>query len=145
MSYPVTMPRTALRLLLAFCLILNGIGNAMAAVSMPAMLDGPAHVAMSMAEASPQLASACDHATDNGASRSAPVELPPSATQHPADCDKDCCAQGSCTCPCMQIGQAALLDLSVLTAVPGGATMATTLPVGHATPALLNLIRPSPG
>ncbi|WP_237049617.1 hypothetical protein [Solilutibacter oculi] len=81
MSYPVTMPRTALRLLLAFCLILNGIGNAMAAVAMPAMLDAPAHVAMSMAEASPQLASACDHATDKrskslGTGRAPPIGNP---------------------------------------------------------------------
>ena len=147
LSYAMTMSRVAVRLFLALCLVLNGIGNAMAAVAMPAMLHGSAHAAMSMPQASPQPASACDahHAPDDGATRSAPVEIPPSATQHPGACDKDCCAQGSCSCPCMQIGQAALLDIPVLTAVPGSAAMADTLPVGHPTPNLLNLIRPPIG
>ena len=136
------MTRVAIRLLLALCLVLNGIGSAMAAAAMPALAGGSQHAVVPTAEAQPS-AGACDH----GADAKSPAGEPPaaSATVTTAACNQDCCAQGVCDCPCMQFAHAALLDIPGLSADPGPIRMTGEVPVGHATPALLNLIRPPIG
>ncbi len=139
------MSRIALRLLLAFCLVLNGIGTAMAAVAMPAMMGGSAHALMATADAALLPATACDHTEGDVAAIAAPVDQPPPSNQHPADCNLDCCAQGACSCPCVQLAQAALPDMAVSSAPPGLARERGALPLGHATPVLLSLIRPPIG
>jgi len=139
------MSRIALRLLLAFCLILNGVGTAMAAIAMPAMDGGSAHASMAMPVSEPLPASACDHVDGESAAAATPVDHAAASSLHPADCALDCCAQGSCGCPCVQLAQAALHDMLVSSAPPARAREVAALDLGHATPLLLNLIRPPIG
>ena len=145
LAYPFDMLRSALRLLLAVCLVLNGIGNAMAAVAMPAMAGGASHALLAMPDSDPQSADACDDAERPAVAKAASLHHPAPSTAHPADCDLDCCAQGACSCPCVQLAQAALPDLHVSSAPPGCARGVATLDLGHATPLLLSLIRPPIG
>ena len=136
------MSRLYLRLLLTLCLILNGLGNAMAAAAMPVMGAGSANATMSMLPAEPQSASPCDHGAGGGAIPAAPLASAASPAIHPADCGQDCCTQGACSCACMHLAQAALLDTPVLPVYTGRARTAAAFPPGHATPVLLQLIRP---
>lgn len=144
LSYAITMCRVAMRLFLALCLVLNGIGNAMAAAAMPATLGGPAHAAIVLVDAKPS-ASACDHVADAAApAGELPMPPAPRATQF-ADCDQDCCGKGACSCPCMQLAQADLLDMPVLPAVSSRAQRAAVLSLGHPAPVPFNFIRPPIG
>lgn len=141
MSYPVDMPRTALRLLLALCLILNGIGNAMAAVARPAMSGTSHNAVLVMTNAEAQSGTAgCGHA--ESAQAAADSAAPSSPANHPADCAKDCCEHGACTCPCIHIAQAALPEMKMPESPSGRTRMVPVLTLGHSTPAPLNLIRP---
>ena len=84
------MPRVALRLLLAVCLILNGMGNAMAAVAMPFMsaLPHQARLVTTDVEALPDTAP-CGH--DKSAATVVEQDPPAGhAAGHTADCDKAC-------------------------------------------------------
>lgn len=146
LSYPVTMSRITLRLLLALCLLLNGIGNAMAAIAMPAMSASSHDAMMVMTDAEAQSEkAACGHA-HSAPTASAPVTPPTSPpASHPADCDKDCCARGACTCPCMHVVQGALLDMAFVAPLPRGTSLVAVLAMGHSTPVLLNLNRPPIG
>lgn len=136
------MPLIALRLLLAFCLVLNGIGTAVAAVSMPAMVGGASHASMAMPDPDPPPAHAYDHAEHFPAAKALSDDPHAPSSVHPSDCDQDCCAQGTCSCPCVQLAQAALPILNVSSALPGRARGVTTLYLGHPTPLLLSPIRP---
>jgi len=139
------MSRIALRLLLAFCLILNGIGTAMAAIAMPALDVGSSHASMAMPDSESLPAAACHHVDGDSVAKAMPVDHPAPSSLHPAHCDLDCCAQGSCGCPCVQLAQAALHDILVSSAPPARAREVASLDLGHATPLLLNLIRPPIG
>ena len=136
------MSRVYLRLLLALCLILNGLGNAMAAAAMPVMGAGSANATMSTLPAELQSAIPCDHGARGEATPAALLASATSPAMHPADCGQECCAQGACSCACMHLAQAALLDTPVLPVYTGRARMAAAFPPGHATPVLLHLIRP---
>ena len=136
------MPRLYLRLLLTLCLILNGLGNAMAASAVPVMGAGSANATMSMPTADPQSAVPCDHGARGEVIQAAPLASATSPAIHPADCGQDCCKQGACSCACMHLVQAALLDAPLLPVRPGSARTAAAFPPGHATPVLLQLIRP---
>lgn len=137
-----------MRLLLVLCLILNGIGNAMAAAAMPAMMgDMSQHVGMAMdaPAGDPQSASACDQADPGTMPAAPPLDQSPSKATHPADCDQDCCSQGACKCPCMQWAHAALLDVPAVPTVQGRTDVASLFPADHAAPLLHNVIRPPIG
>ena len=136
------MSRLYLRLLLALCLILNGLGNAMAAAAMPVMGAGSANATMSMLPAEPQSASPCDHGAGDKVMPAAPLASAASPAIHPADCGQECCTQGACSCACMHLAQAALLGIPMLPVSHGLTRMAVEFPTGHATPVLLQLIRP---
>src|SRR3990167_2453987 len=112
------MPRLALRLLLAVCLILNGMGNAMAAVAIPFMAAMPheAVLVTTGVEARPSTAPCGHDESAATAVEQAPTSAPPAG--HPADCDKDCCAKGRCACPCVNMAQAAILDVVMPTSSP---------------------------
>lgn len=139
------MPRIAVRLLLVLCLILNGIGNAMAAVAMPSMTSMSDDAVLAIMDpGAPATGDACGHAQKAPMATADPAP-PSSPAGHPADCAKDCCAQGACNCPCMHLGQAALLELTMVAPSIGGTTVVTALALGHSTPALLDLIRPPIG
>lgn len=143
-AYPSVMSRVALRLLLALCLILNGIGNAAAIGFMPAMPGMSDDPVPQMTDSQNQ----SGHADCGQAERGATVAdmAPPSPPAgHPADCGKDCCAQGTCTCPCMHLGQAALLGMASVLPSLGGRTLVAPLALGHSTPVPLELIRPPIG
>lgn len=146
-AYPSVMSRIALRLLLALCLILNGIGNAGAIGSMPAMSALPGMSDDSV----PQMTGSQNqsvHADCGQAERGATVAdlAPPSPPAgHTADCGKDYCAHGTCTCPCMHLAQAVLLEMASLPPSPRGMTLVATLALGHSTPVPLELIRPPIG
>lgn len=146
-SYAISMSRIALRLLLALCLVLNGVGNAMAASAMPAMHAGSHDTAALKATvADPQSASACDH--DAGSDAALGEELPTPAASpatHSDNCDQDCCAEGACSCPCMQLVQATLLAPPALPAVSDRTQMVAGLSLGHPAPAPLSFIRPPIG
>lgn len=142
------MSRVAVRLFLVACLVLNGIGNAMAAAAMPATTTAMSQymgtqVQVDAAEAELPSAGACDHADapvtplDGGTSTS---EAP-----HPAGCGEDCCFQGACHCPCMQGAHVALLDVPAVPAFPGRTEIASVYPAGHAAPLLHIAIRPPIG
>lgn len=139
------MSRIAVRLLLALCLVLNGIGNAMAVAAMPAMHVGLSDAAGVEASAEPQVVSACDH----GAGVAAPVEelsiAATSPANHAGDCDEECCAKGACSCPCMQVVQATLLDTPAHPAASGRTPTAGSLSLGHPVPVPFNFIRPPIG
>ena len=139
------MPRVALRLLLAVCLILTGMGNAMAAVAMPFMsaLPHQARLVTTDVEALPDTAP-CGH--DKSAAtvvEQAPTSTPPAG--HPADCDKDCCAKGTCACACVNLAQAAILDVVMPAASPSRTRMGAFVALGHSSQVPLNLIRPPIG
>ena len=136
------MSRLYLRLLLALCLILNGLGNAIAAAAMPVMGAGSANATMSIHTAEPQSASPCDHGAGDKVMPAAPLASAASPAIHPADCGQDCCTQGVCSCACMHLAQAVLLGIPMLPVSPGLARMAAAWSPGHATPVLLQLIRP---
>ena len=151
------MVRIALRLLLAVCLVLNGIGTAMAAVSMPGMVGGASHALMVMPisggasptnmvmpDSDPQAATTCEHVELIAVAEAASFDTAPSKS-HTADCDLDCCAQGACSCPCVQLAQAGLPAFQLSTAPSGRSRGVAALDLGHATPLLLNLIRPPIG
>ena len=144
--YPIhIMPRTALRLLLALCLILNGMGNAMAAVAMPFMSAMP-HEALLVtisADALPGTAPCGHDESAAPAVEQAPPSAPPAG--HPADCDKDCCAKGTCACPCVNVAQAAILDGLVPASSPSRTRMVAFVALGHSSQVPLNLIRPPIG
>lgn len=139
------MPRLAIRLLLVLCLILNGMGNAMAAVAMPFMAAMP-HEALLVttdAEALPGTAS-CGH--DESAATVVEQDPPAGpAAGHPADCDKDCCAKGTCACACVNLAQAAILDVVMPAASPSRTRMGAFVALGHSSQVPLNLIRPPIG
>ncbi len=141
------MSRIALRLLLALCLILNGIGNAAAIGSVPVMSALPGMSDDSV----PQMTGSQNqsvHADCGQAEHGATVAdlAPPSPpADHPADCGKDCCAHGTCACPCMHLAQAVLLEMASLPPSPRGMTLVATLALGHSTPVPLELIRPPIG
>mgnify|MGYP001336703774 CR=1 FL=1 len=139
------MPRVALRLLLAVCLTLNGMGNAMAAVAMPFMAAMPpeAPLVTTNAEALPVTAP-CGH----DESPAIAVEQAPPAgpgAGHPADCDKDCCAKGTCACPCVNVAQAAILDGTMLASSSSRTRPVAFVAFGHSSKVRLNLIRPPIG
>jgi hypothetical protein len=139
------MPRLALRLLLAVCLIINGMGNAMAAVAMPFMADMPheAVLVTTGVEALPGTAP-CGH--DESAATAAeqgPTSTPPAG--HPADCEKDCCAKGTCACACVNLAQAATLDVVMPASSPSRTRMGAFVALGHSSQVPLNLIRPPIG
>lgn len=138
------MPSLVLRLLLMVSLFFNGIGNAVAAVAMPAMMDGGSHALMALHDPEPPVASACEPAEGDIAAIALSHPAAPSET-HPADCEQDCCDQGDCRCPCMQLAQATLLDVPVVSTQLGHSRLAVFFPAGHATPALLHPIRPPIG
>lgn len=139
------MPRLAIRLLLVLCLILNGMGNAMAAVAMPFMAAMP-HEALLVttdAEALPGTAS-CGH--DESAATVVEQDPPAGpAAGHPADCDKDCCARGTCACPCVNVAQAAIRDGVMLASSSSRTRPVAFVALGHSSQVPLNLIRPPIG
>lgn len=137
------MPHIAPRLLLAFCLVLNGIRNAVAAVGMPASMAGTHHATMT--EADPQTAEACLHGEGDTVAMEQPIKQAAPSAAHPADCGEHCCDQGTCNCLCMQLAQAALLSVPVVSLLPGQIRMSAVFPLGHATPSLLHPIRPPIG
>ena len=139
------MPRVALRLLLAVCLILNGMGNAMAAVAMPFMsaLPHQARLVTTDVEALPDTAP-CGH--DKSAATVVEQDPPAGpAAGHPADCDKDCCARGTCACPCVNVAQAAILDGVMLASSSSRTRPVAFVALGHSSQVTLNLIRPPIG
>ena len=139
------MPRLAIRLLLVLCLILNGMGNAMAAVAMPFMAAIPheARLVTTDAEALPGTASCGHDESAATAVEQAPPSTPPAG--HPADCDKDCCAKGTCACPCVNVAQAAILDGVMLASSSSRTRPVAFVVLGHSSQVPLNLIRPPIG
>ena len=138
------MPRIVLRLLLALCLILNGIGNAAAAGAMPAISGMSDDAVMQMTDSQNQSVHAeCGQAESGPTVADLTPPSPPAG--HPADCGKDCCELGTCTCPCMHLAQAALLEMASGPPAARGRTLVAVLALGHSTPVSLNLNRPPIG
>lgn len=100
------MRRIVLRLFLALCLVLTGIGNAVAAAAMPVRAGTAHHAIPAPAHDTAQAAGACVHGTGEAAATLLPV--PPA--NHPHDCAGACCAQGACNCPCMHLAHALPLE-----------------------------------
>lgn len=141
------MSRVIAHLLLVLCLVLNGIGSAIAAAAMPSTMgamSAPMDAQLDTSEAGPPSEGGCDH---GDMSRSRPAEAVPAApaAPHPADCGDDCCLHVPCDCPCMQGAYAALPDVAVVPAFQGRAAIAPVFPRGHAAPFLHGAIRPPIG
>ena len=134
-----------LRLMLVLCLVLGGIGNAMAAVAIQGTVAGSAEAVMAMSRIVPPSTRACDHPDGVPAVVAAPVEIPSQPASHLDDCDEGCCVQDACSCPCVQMAQAALRHQEVLPAPPGRALVFAALPLGDAAPIPLELMRPPIG
>jgi len=130
--------------LLVVFLILNGVGNAVAGVAIPSM-DGKSHAVMDLHHAPQPVASACGQDEGETLGIAAHVLSAEALISHPADCDQDCCAQGACGCPCVQLAQAMLFAVPVLSVQHEHIRLAAFFPVGHAMPALLHPIRPPIG
>lgn len=126
MSWSPLLPR----LLLAICLILNGIGSSTASLRMQlghGVLDTVA--GLPMAETAPMQAPSVEHGV--GTSDHC-------ADQSPADC----CDPGQCDGVCLQ-GAAAVAVREVVATLPGIATQLTDRPApAHADPALTDPVRP---
>ncbi len=138
------MIRIALRLLLAVSLVLTGVGNAVAAVSMTAQVVGSHHAALASPATEPAAAAACQHRTVGTEVVGQATDDAQSSAQS-TDCEKDCCTKGECECPCLQLAQATLLDVAFVAASIGHLRMASGFPVAFAPPALPHPIRPPIG
>lgn len=138
-----------MRLLLSLCLILNGVGTAMASVHAPMFHEGsPTAAAPTMATDAGQPCHEQPHAGATVAQAPAvhpaghaPADVP----GEPASPDTDCCQSGTCVCTCMHVAHAMLPPLPPAAAAAVHARSSRPLPPGHAAPALPHLIRPPIG
>lgn len=136
-----------LRVLICMTLALNGVATAAMSVHMPG--------AMTSATSAKQIASPQQQATKEmpchghhaaGATSAldstTAVDPKPAADGHGKS---GCCKSGLCQCACMQGVQAAMTATLPATVMFGRVVSTRTLPLGHAAPALLHLIRPPIG
>ena len=125
------MARLIGHMLLALCLILNGIGGAAMAAAMP----------LAHANAvSPSMDSHADEACPDQVAPSAPTAEHPSI--HPAPADSDCCDQERCDGACAQYAVAAPEFAPSIGTDDLGLGYRLSAAPSHADPALQRAVRP---
>lgn len=128
-----------LRLLLAAALIFNGAASAVASVHMNHM---GAVEAVVQAEPLPAENPPChEHSATTAADQPSPA-VDAGDDQAPSP---DCCKSGACRCACVHHATAAILGLGLVAPIVGHAASVRPMSMGHAAPALPNLIRPPIG
>lgn len=130
-----------LRVLLSVALIVNGATTAMASVQM-------AHGAASIAATPVKPASVETPCNEHQQTASVTADPPSSATvESPKSkhATSDCCKSGACRCACMQSASASLPMMMFTPALVEHSQSVRPMALGHAAPALPQLIRPPIG
>lgn len=140
---------TLLRLLLCVALVFNGATSAMAsvqmahggmagateAVSQPAMADGQTTTESMTCHDQQATTAATEHV----------ATAPTSMLHNVKHQSSDCCKSGVCRCTCVHHVQAAVPAMAFYASWFGHTDGVHSMPLGHAAPALPNLIRPPIG
>ena len=137
-----------LRVLLSLCLILNGSGYAMASAHM-SMGHQESGGAMGQLAADPADSAQppCHQLHDAApqAAEQAPGSPPDTAAVDSDSPSPDCCKSGACRCACVQHVPATIPVHALGEAAMEHAAIVLPLTLGHAAPALPDLIRPPIG
>ncbi|WP_147652670.1 CopL family metal-binding regulatory protein [Vulcaniibacterium gelatinicum] len=133
----------ALRLLLSLCLVLNGVGTALAGVHVPMFHEAP-EAAMLPATATRAELPCHGYQAAQAAAPSDVASIPSGrmAAEPESPVGDDCCAPGSCQCACIHLAQAMLPPPAPAATVLVPARSTRPLPPGRAAPPLPHLIRP---
>lgn len=141
----MSLPVFLLRLLLCMTLVLNGSGYAVAATQMQLTHMATAEQVHRLATEVAHEAQAPCHSQVPDEKEAAPamshdaVQSPASQHGSPDDC------QTLCSCDCLQHASLAMVDPMPPASGRLNAPSTRRIPVGHAAPALANLIRPPIG
>jgi hypothetical protein len=140
-----------LRLLLIAALLVNGVGNAYAATRMVEMVHAGAATPLAAATQLDNLQSINHHngahdMAQSGCEDAVAVDSAPAPTPPPHEHDgPDCCKGNTCRCLCLHAATAVAMPPVDLSQVLHPRHMIVWRSLGHAAPALPDLIRPPIG